>query len=74
MTPDQALREQPDNFTIEHGDMRKVVLWQKTPPSQKGQILKTVFWEVEFESSRGKEKYTIDMLDPEQALTAGYGS
>jgi hypothetical protein len=74
MTPEQAIREQPNNFAIDHGSMRKVVLWRKNHPNQKGQILKTVFWEVEFESNRGKEKYTIDMIDPEQELAAGYGS
>jgi hypothetical protein len=74
MTPEQAIREQPNNFAIEHSDMRKVVLWRRNHPNQKGQILKTVFWEVEFESSRGKEKYTIELVDPQQELAAGYGS
>lgn len=36
-------------------------------------MLKRIFWEVKFESHRGKEKYVVD-IDPETALTAGFGS
>ena len=71
MSPEQAIREQPDNFTLEHSEISKVLLWQKTEPGN--QVLKRIFWEVEFESRRGKEKYVVD-LDPEAALTAGFGS
>ncbi len=37
-------------------------------------MLKKVFWEVEFESSRGKEKYVIDDADPEQELNAAFAT
>ncbi len=74
MTPEQAIREQPDNFAIDHSDLARVRFWRRTHSGQKDAILKTVYWEVEFESRRGKEKYQIDMIDPTQELNAGYGS
>jgi len=73
MSPEQVLREQPDNFAIEHGEITKVNVWRKTPPGQKG-ILKTMYWEVEIESRRGKEKYRVDDFDPEPELDAAFGS
>ena len=35
--------------------------------------MKRVFFEVEFESKRGKEKYVVD-LDQTNALSAAFGS
>ncbi len=73
MTPEAVMREQPDNFAISLGDVRKVNVWQRTPAGQKG-MLKQIYWEVEFESIRGKEKYTVDDSDPNPALNATFGS
>lgn len=72
MSPEEAIREQPDNFAIENSQMRKVRLWRKT--EQGKQLLKRIFWEVEFESNRGKEKYLIDDIDPEAEINAAFGS
>ncbi len=36
-------------------------------------MLKRVFWEVEFESSSGREKYVIDDADPKE-LNAAFAS
>ena len=72
MSPEQAIREQPDNFAIEKSQIRKVRVWRKNESGK--QLLKRVFWEVEFESSRGKEMYVIDDADPEQELNAAFAS
>jgi len=71
MSPEEAIREQPDNFALDHSEISRVVLWQKTEPGKA--LLKRIFWEVEFESRRGKEKYVVD-IDPKNALAAGFGS
>jgi len=73
MSPEQAIREQPDNFALEHSEISRVRLWRKTD-AEKGAILKRIFWEVEFESRRGKDKYVIDDIDPEAELNAAFGS
>lgn len=73
MSPEAVMREQPDNFAINLGDVRKVNVWQRTSSDKKA-ILKQLYWEVEFESSRGKEKYTVDDGDPNPALDAAFGS
>jgi hypothetical protein len=52
MSPEEAIREQPDNFALEHGEISKVVLWQKTEPGN--QLLNRIFWEVEFRVSAGE--------------------
>jgi hypothetical protein len=71
MSPEEALRERPENYALDLSEISKVTLWQKT---EKGnQVLKRIFWEVEFESKRGKEKYVVD-LDPENALANAFGS
>ena len=59
MSPDDVMRENPKNFSINLNDIKSISFNEKTRVQDKG-IIKRIYGEVTFDTNQGKNTYQID--------------
>jgi len=77
MEPEAVLREQHDNFDIEHNGITRIKCWKNRPPARQKsnfELLNKYTYDIELETRQGKMKYTVDDHDPSSELSKGFGS
>jgi len=77
MEPEAVLREQHDNFAIEHNGITRIKCWKNSPPARQKsnfELLNKYTYDIELETRQGKMKYTVDDHDPSSELSKGFGS
>jgi hypothetical protein len=60
MAPDDILKENPDNFSFAHEEIKAVKFREKHKLADKGSIIRRVYGEVTFDTTRGKTEYQMD--------------
>lgn len=60
MAPDDILKENPDNFSVDNEEIEAIKFQEKRGVEDKGAVVHRIFGEVTFKTKRGKTEYQMD--------------
>ncbi len=60
VSPEDILKENRDNFAIDHRDIKSISFHEKRRAEEAGKIIRRIYGEVTFETTRGRTTYQVD--------------